>query len=70
MKEAIPHAKKVIHKARREVSLDILEGQVEKNGGKERMCLQAANPGFPGHECKLGVRVCYFQISSTKASLV
>ena len=30
MKEAIAHAKKVIHKARREGSLDILESQVEK----------------------------------------
>ena len=30
MKEARAHAKKVIHKARREGSLDILEGQVEK----------------------------------------
>ena len=30
VKEAIAHAKKVIHKARREGSLDILESQVEK----------------------------------------
>ena len=30
VKEAIAHAKKVIHKARREGSSDILESQVEK----------------------------------------
>ena len=30
MKEARAHAKKVIHKARREGSLDILEGKAEK----------------------------------------